>query len=97
MKDEEPDQGEQERLAALNASLRCELHHCHPQTCGCDYDPITLEEARQIWAEDEAGEGEEGPGLEYYLAIISAVERHHRLHLYRLRSRQLIHEEMTDD
>lgn len=95
------ERAEQEWLAALNASLRCEVHQCHPQVCGCPYDPISLEEARQIWAEDEeAGvdaEGEQGQGLDYYISILAAVERQHKLYLYRLRSQQLVDQEMTAD
>jgi hypothetical protein len=97
MADKEP--SELERLAALNASLRCEQHRCHPQVCGCPYDPITIEEAREIWAEDEAAgadaEEDQGQGLDYYISILAAVERQHKLHLYRLRSRQLVDQEMT--
>lgn len=95
MTDRKREQEEQEQLAALGASLRCEQHQCHPLSCGCPYDPITLEEAREIWGEDEA-EGE-GRNLDHYISIISAVERQHSLYLYKLRSQQLVHEEMTDD
>jgi hypothetical protein len=90
---------EREQLAALNATLRCEQHQCHPQVCGCPYDPISLEEARQIWAEDEAAgadaEDDQGIGLDYYISILAAVERQHKLYLYRLRSQQLVDQEMT--
>jgi len=94
MKDKE--QVEQEQLAALNASLRCELHQCHPLTCGCPFDPITIEEARQIWGEDEVVE-DEGRGLDYYISILAGVERQHKLYLYRMRGQRLVDEEMTDN
>lgn len=92
---------EQEQLAALNAGLCCEEHQCHPLICGCPYDPITLEEAREIWGEDEGEEDEtgegEGSGLDHYIGIVASVERQRKLYLHRLRSQELVHEEMTDD
>ena len=95
------ERAEREQLAALNATLRCEQHQCHPQVCGCPYDPISLEEARQIWAEDEAAgadaEENQDLGLDYSISILAPVERQHKLHLYRLCSQQLVDQEMTGD